>query len=257
MYLPNCFRDEEGRDLLGKRTMDFKVTYLDAGLTSSYISDSESSSVHGGSNGSTAAPAVATPTSVTPSSTKIGKRYKTHLRDFLSSCRSNNKRKNSSAAAAAAAAAANDLYHDSTSAAPAAYASVYSQSGAAAAVASHPYDSTNPLYMQQNIAAAAAASAAPYQSIYSPVDNHRYFPPEYLASYRSLTATYYPEYAASAHAAQYIGNTYFDPSRPTAALSSIQYDAASQLKYFEDKSNPECKYSSYDTGKCSFMYRLG
>lgn len=223
--------------------MDFKVTYLDAGLTSSYISDNES--VHGGSNGTVAPTGTgSTPTPVTPS-TKIGKRYKTHLRDFLSSCRSNNKRKNSTNSA--------DLYHDSTSAAAAsAYASVYSQSGAAAAAAaaaSHPYDSTNPLYMQQNIAAAAAASAAPYQSIYSPVDNHRYFPPEYLASYRSLTATYYPEYAASAHAAQYIGNSYFDASRPTAAaLSSIQYDA-SQLKYFEDKSNSECKYSSYDTGK--------
>ena len=30
------FREEEGKDLLGKRTMDFKVSYLDQGLASSY-----------------------------------------------------------------------------------------------------------------------------------------------------------------------------------------------------------------------------
>lgn len=35
------FREEEGRDLLGKRTMDFKVSYLDAGLTNSYFTDSD------------------------------------------------------------------------------------------------------------------------------------------------------------------------------------------------------------------------
>ena len=31
------YRDEEGKDLLGKRTMDFKVSYLDAGLATSYF----------------------------------------------------------------------------------------------------------------------------------------------------------------------------------------------------------------------------
>ena len=30
------FSEEEGKDLLGKRTMDFKVSYLDQGLASSY-----------------------------------------------------------------------------------------------------------------------------------------------------------------------------------------------------------------------------
>ena len=70
------FREEEGRDLLGKRTMDFKVTYLDAGLTSAYFSDGEAPP----SNGST------TPTTAV-TNTKVPKRYKAHLRDFLSSCR--------------------------------------------------------------------------------------------------------------------------------------------------------------------------
>jgi len=33
--------DEEGHDLLGKRTMDFKVSYLDTGLASTYFSEAE------------------------------------------------------------------------------------------------------------------------------------------------------------------------------------------------------------------------
>ena len=36
--------EEEGRDLLGKRTMDFKVTYLDGGLSASNMTESRSSS---------------------------------------------------------------------------------------------------------------------------------------------------------------------------------------------------------------------
>ena len=72
-------REEEGRDLLGKRTMDFKVTYLDAGLTSTYFSDGETPPSNGSST-----PAAASGT--TPA-TKVPKRYKAHLRDFLSSCR--------------------------------------------------------------------------------------------------------------------------------------------------------------------------
>ncbi|XP_054272201.1 aryl hydrocarbon receptor protein 1-like isoform X2 [Macrosteles quadrilineatus] len=82
--------EEEGRDLLGKRTMDFKVSYLDAGLTNSYFSDSDqllststnhsspsNSSVLGGS------------TCSTPQ--RLNRRYKTQLRDFLSTCRTKRK----------------------------------------------------------------------------------------------------------------------------------------------------------------------
>ena len=57
--------------------MDFKVTYLDAGLTSSYFSDGETPP----SNGS------ATPANASTGNAKVPKRYKAHLRDFLSSCR--------------------------------------------------------------------------------------------------------------------------------------------------------------------------
>jgi len=102
-YFSNMYREEEGRDLLGKRTMDFKVSYLDAGLSNSYFSDSEQLS---GSLSSTTATASSTTGSASAGSTgqtqpsQPRRRYKTHLRDFLSTCRT--KRKLSASAAAPA-----------------------------------------------------------------------------------------------------------------------------------------------------------
>ena len=216
--------------------MDFKVTYLDAGLTSTYFSDNDAPS----SNGTTPNNSN-TPNS---SATKVPKRYKAHLRDFLSSCRTKRSKhtNNSAASSLAAANVVNDIYAaaaggDPTAAATASaipYASVYGSAPTSAGATSYS-PTESPLYMQQN------AITSPYQTIY-PVDN-RYFSTEYLASYRSLT-TYYPEYAASAHAAQYIaGNGYFDSTRPLASLSG--YDPSQFNRYFEDnKSSPECKYKT-------------
>lgn len=71
--------------MLGKRTMDFKVSYLDAGLTNSYFSDSDSLS----------GPTIMTaslPTQPTPQ--RVNRRYKTQLRDFLSTCRSKRNNNN-------------------------------------------------------------------------------------------------------------------------------------------------------------------
>lgn len=55
--------------------MDFKVSYLDAGLTNTYFSDSEL----GGTQ-----PAATQPQ-------RVNRRYKTQLRDFLSTCRTKRK----------------------------------------------------------------------------------------------------------------------------------------------------------------------
>ena len=72
------FREEEGRDLLGKRTMDFKVSYLDAHLNSSYLNDPEFISTNSASSNNTSAP-------------KNNRRYKTQLKEFLSTCRTKRK----------------------------------------------------------------------------------------------------------------------------------------------------------------------
>ena len=73
--------------------------------------------------------------------------------------------------------------------------------------------------------------------------NFRYFSTEYLARYGSLTATYYPEYAASAHAAAgYIGNGYFEVASPRS-LTTLPYDAASQFNRYFEADKVDCKYN--------------
>lgn len=91
-------REEEGRDLLGKRTMDFKVSYLDAGLTNSYFSDSDSlgsGSCMGSQltsqqqqQNSQQSQQSNQQQSPQPQPQRVNRRYKTQLRDFLSTCRS-------------------------------------------------------------------------------------------------------------------------------------------------------------------------
>ena len=66
--------------------MDFKVTYLDAGLTSAYL-DSEvgsTSSGGGGGGGKGTTNGSVGHSSTSGTSNKVPKRYKSHLRDFLS-----------------------------------------------------------------------------------------------------------------------------------------------------------------------------
>ncbi|KAG5682009.1 hypothetical protein PVAND_011404 [Polypedilum vanderplanki] len=81
--------EEEGRDLLGKRTMDFKVSYLDTGFSSNYFSDADQLLIPPNNNSS---PSSTTNTNNSPMTTqRTNRRYKTQLRDFLSTCRSKRK----------------------------------------------------------------------------------------------------------------------------------------------------------------------
>lgn len=75
--------EEEGRDLLGKRTMDFKVSYLDTGLSSTYFTEADQLIV----------PPTGSPSTLTPPvpQARANRRYKTQLRDFLSTCRTKRK----------------------------------------------------------------------------------------------------------------------------------------------------------------------
>lgn len=76
--------EEEGRDLLGKRTMDFKVSYLDTGLASTYFAESDQLVVAPSGSPNSLPPPTSTPN-------RPNRRYKTQLRDFLSTCRSKRK----------------------------------------------------------------------------------------------------------------------------------------------------------------------
>ncbi len=133
--------------------MDFKVTYLDAGLTSAYFNDEAPNS-----NGSSTNSVTSHGTNSSNSTTKVPKRYKAHLRDFLSSCRTKrSKNHNSTVSASDIYAAVDPAAAAAASALP--YATVYSTPPSTT-----PTYPDNPLYMQQNI------TSSPYQTIY-PVDN--------------------------------------------------------------------------------------
>lgn len=88
--------EEEGRDLLGKRTMDFKVSYLDTGLSSTYFSEADQIIVPPTTSPNSLASAQAISTSGTPQ--RANRRYKTQLRDFLSTCQRTKRGKNQSQA---------------------------------------------------------------------------------------------------------------------------------------------------------------
>ena len=139
--------------------MDFKVTYLDAGLTSAYFNEGgETPNSNGSSTGNSVTSGVGG-TGSGNTATKVPKRYKAHLRDFLSSCRTKRSKNhhNSSVSASEIYAAVDPAAAAAASALP--YATVYSTPPSG--TSTYP---TDPLYMQQNIA------SSPYQTIY-PVDN--------------------------------------------------------------------------------------
>lgn len=192
--------EEEGRDLLGKRTMDFKVSYLDAGLNSNYFTDSDQlvGLSPGGSGGSPASSSSTTPTQ------RVSRRYKTQLRDFLSTCRT--KRKLSTNAANAGGSAAGQVtgsvdYVDSTAAAVAAAAA---------------YSNLNPLYSTAYSTTGASDNGLSYMSHsnYQPLyDNHNLF------QYRALGPYYpaVPEYHSSSPYAVSNGFSVSLPTVPTYA----------------------------------------
>uniref|UniRef100_A0A0K8SC85 PAS domain-containing protein n=1 Tax=Lygus hesperus TaxID=30085 RepID=A0A0K8SC85_LYGHE len=188
--------EEEGRDLLGKRTMDFKVSYLDAGLTNSYFSDSELVCT-GGSQSSTSQPS-------TPQ--RVNRRYKTQLRDFLSTCRTKRKLSSHAAVVPTPEAAAEFIVPDPAAAVAAAYSNLNVYSG------TYPTTAPPETYMGH--------TGNYHQSLY---DNR------FLTSgtenvfhqYRPLT-TYYPEYHSPG--VPYVSNGFLEMSPRSAATCLPTYE---------------------------------
>ncbi|CAG2065392.1 unnamed protein product, partial [Timema podura] len=205
--------EEEGRDLLGKRTMDFKVSYLDAGLTNSYFTDSEQL-VSVGSPSPGAAPSA-------PAPQRVNRRYKTQLRDFLSTCRSKRKLAASHHISAASPAVASAVVPSAMD---------YTDSSAAAVVAA--YSNLNTMYtspygtVQQpdnGLTSYMGHSAAQFhpQTLYpaaAALDNRFLASTENLFhQYRPLGA-YYTDYHTPT--TPYVGNGFLDMS------GRALYDAA-------------------------------
>ncbi|XP_017298833.2 uncharacterized protein LOC103507474, partial [Diaphorina citri] len=152
--------EEEGRDLLGKRTMDFKVSYLDAGLNNSYFSDSDQLTP----SHQTLAPSPGSAQSGSSSTTpqRVNRRYKTQLRDFLSTCRTKRKMSAQHAAPPPPTPAPPIEYLTPPDAVAAAYSNMYTTG----------YSATTPEYMSQSL----YDNRLPYENLF-----HQYRP-------------YYPEY---------------------------------------------------------------
>ncbi|XP_072762819.1 uncharacterized protein Ss isoform X2 [Anoplolepis gracilipes] len=226
--------EEEGRDLLGKRTMDFKVSYLDAGLTNSYFSDSDSLT------GS-----VMTPTlPAQPAPQRGNRRYKTHLRDFLSTCRS--KRSKLSAQSSVSPPVTPTV---------ASVDYLAADTSAAAAVAAA-YSNLNTMYPTPYAPTAVAASTDPslttyightgnyHQTLYpaTALDN-RYLTAatENLFQYRPL-GSYYPEYhTGTAY------NGFIDVSLPTYETHQLTSKTEEKLYCQQLGSNESPKYSYVET----------
>ena len=185
--------------------MDFKVSYLDAGLNNSYFSDHDS-----------------TPITSTPAPTPKARRYKTQLRDFLASCRSKRK----------IAAGAGD-YSAQDPAAPVAATASSIQQMQQAAVAAAATTYTTPYNCNVY---GGTTYAAPENNLYvhqqqnfyhHPANfENRYLDSTSLFQYRTL-GTYYPEYTPAA----YVGNGFLDVSRGCIYDNQYAKDSACQLEY--------------------------
>uniref|UniRef100_A0A182PVY6 Uncharacterized protein n=1 Tax=Anopheles epiroticus TaxID=199890 RepID=A0A182PVY6_9DIPT len=179
--------EEEGRDLLGKRTMDFKVSYLDAGISSTYF---ESDQLIVNSNNSSA------PSSPTTSQQRANRRYKTQLRDFLSTCRHKRKLPNQCAA---------EQVSPSVSVVDYIPGGPPGTAAAAAAVAAAAYsNSINSVYSP---AAHFPGSAPDNVYMTGPVHSSNFYPmPDNLFHQYRLQGVsgYYPEYHTSTSASTFV-----------------------------------------------------
>ncbi|XP_044757258.1 aryl hydrocarbon receptor protein 1 isoform X1 [Coccinella septempunctata] len=206
--------EEEGRDLLGKRTMDFKVSYLDAGLPNNYFTDSDQILSSASNVSSHSVPVV-------PS--RVNKRYKTQLRDFLSTCRTKRKlshtsngqvtppaNNNVSAAVVPPMAAVEYIASDGCSAAYNMYASPYSTPSS---------DHSLPYMGHTNFQHTLYPSPATLDNRYLTATDNLFH------QYRPLS-TYYPDYHHSTASTPYVGNSFLDMSPRTPTVPTYDHTSS-------------------------------
>ncbi|RZF39941.1 hypothetical protein LSTR_LSTR002344 [Laodelphax striatellus] len=209
--------EEEGRDLLGKRTMDFKVSYLDAGLTNSYFSDSDQlvgtpTPLH-----TTTSANVSTHLSPVGNTTpqRVNRRYKTQLRDFLSTCRTKRKltgHHHSPVMVSNPPTPTVDYIASDTSSAAVAVAAAYNMYPT-------PYPGTPPT--DNGLSGYMGHSGNFHQSLYE----NRFLPTtdNLFHQYRSL-GTYYPDYHHTTAPTPYVSNGFLDISPRGGTCSLPTYD---------------------------------
>ncbi|CAM1329973.1 AHR (predicted) [Pycnogonum litorale] len=173
--------EEEGRDLLGKRTMDFKIGFLDAALNDRNSTMSEND-----------LQTVVRPSNQTPSS----RRYKSspQIRDILGNCRSKKSSKLN-------VVANNDHSYLEDNVNTTSYNSMYA---------------TYPSATENGIGTYATAFQP---NFYPTIDNSRFLTTaENFLHYRHHLSSYYPDYAA--HTSPYTGNSLLDVTSAAVAPRS-------------------------------------
>ncbi|KAL5272976.1 AHR family protein [Megaselia abdita] len=176
--------EEEGRDLLGKRTMDFKVSYLDTGLASTYFAESDQLVVAPSGSPNSLPPPTSTPN-------RPNRRYKTQLRDFLSTCRSKRKLQQSASSLGQV-----------TSPTPVVE---YISDPAAAVAAAAAYSNLNPMY-----------TTSPYASA---ADNIYMTPSVHSSNFYPVSENLFHQYRLQAGVGGYYTD-YHHSSTPTSYLTN-------------------------------------
>ncbi|GIX93148.1 aryl hydrocarbon receptor [Caerostris darwini] len=192
--------EEEGRDLLGKRTMDFKVTYLDGGLNStadrsSLMSDSDF-----------------------VLRCQRTRRYKSQIRDIINTCRKRKSPVNGPVTATTIVGSTEPATYmdDAAVVAAAGYNNVY------------PYGTTDTM---NGISAPYASAATMPQNLFTAaIDNTRFISAENFLHYRSI-GTYYPDYAVT----QYPSNGFLDASAARTCFTAGAFQPDPNLATKEDK----------------------
>lgn len=196
--------EEEGRDLLGKRTMDFKVSYLDTGLSSSYFTDTDQLIVPSSGSPNSLPPPVHQP--------RANRRYKTQLRDFLSTCRTKRKTGQQSLGQVTPPTPVVDYIPDPAAAVAAAYSNL------------------NPMYTPSPYAPAA-------ENFYMPASVHSYPVTENIFHQYRLQGVggYYPDYHHSPTSTGYMTNGFLPYESPygiSAAATKEEKWSDSSSKYY-------------------------
>lgn len=195
--------------------MDFKVSYLDAGLTSNYFTDQESSAITAPTTTTTSTTSTTSGQTVLPSqpstqatTQKIGRKYKNQLRDFLTNCRTKRKSGNSAGTPGSVgggnttppepspylAGSGVDVAASWTGGGGSAAAAASSAASAAVAAAATAY---SPSVYPASAAAAAAVAAVPYHadnSFYHSMHHHHqlhHHQPNTLQNLQNLHQSFY------------------------------------------------------------------
>jgi len=218
-----------------------QVSYLDTGLSSSYFTEADQLLVtpNGGS--------PSTPASLTTPTPRTNRRYKTQLRDFLSTCRSKRKSAQPANSQQSSIASPASNLGQLASPSPASVVDYIPDPAAAVAVA---YSNLNPMYPSSPVPYGPSTADNIYMS--QSIHSGSFYPSaENLFHQYRLQGSYYPEYHHPHHHhhhhSPYVANGFIPYD--SYGLTSPSVVNAKEEKWHEDK-----YYEHSTNGRHNFNY---